>query len=198
MSLYIGNEAHRLIARHCRNAHEGDEVYVNATPIQSILAKLRDNGAAVTDTALTAEQMLLRPDIVNITRMHIYEIKPASAAWAGSAQVALYTGIFARSGVMMALGPSTEPGTSGALPAPGGVFIFGSPEPGVIVYQYRRARLVRVRKPAPARAEARAAQWSWEWELEPLTREQREQVMTATAGTVMIMLMTLLLLPVSS
>jgi hypothetical protein len=183
-----------MIARHYREAHANETVFTNSTPLQSILATLSDRGMAVDAHALDAEQGLLRPDIVNITRMHIYEIKPATAAWAGRGRVALYAGHLARAGVVLALGPSTEPGTTGAMPAPGGVFVFWSPEPGIIAYQYRRARLVRHRVRAPAGEGA----WRWEWKLEPLTRAQQEQVMVATMGTALVIMMMILLLPVGA
>lgn len=108
-----------------------------------------------------------RPDILNLTRLCIYEIKPAAAAAVGAAKAAMYVGIMEKAGITVSLGPSTDPGTRGQLPAPGGVYVFWSPQPGVIAYQYRRGRLV----PVPvAQEQAQETRAPWRWELEPLTQ----------------------------
>ena len=132
------------------------------------------------------------PDIVNLTRLHLYEIKPLAAQPLGAAKAKLYLGLFARAGVAMALGPMSEPGTSGGVPAPGGVYLFWSPEPGVIVYQYRRARLVPVPVPEPEPVVVRR----WRLELQPLTPQQRAAVTTTTLGGAMLLMMMLLLSPI--
>jgi hypothetical protein len=55
----------------------------------------------------------------------------------------------------MAAGPQTAAGTAGVVPAPGGYYMYESPLPGVILYQYRRGQYqpqpqpVRVRQPQP-------------------------------------------------
>ena len=70
--------------------------------------------------------------------------------------------------------------------------IFWSPEPGVIVYQYRRARLVPVPVPEPEPVVVRR----WQLELQPLTPQQRAAVTTTTMGGAMLLVMMLLLSPV--
>jgi hypothetical protein len=54
------------------------------------------------------------------------------------AEAAMYMALFVAAGVPMTLGPISEPGTAGIVRAPGGYYAFESPEPGVIIYQYRR------------------------------------------------------------
>ena len=100
----------------------------------------------------------------------------------------MYLGLFTRAGVAMTLGPMGEPGTSGGIPAPGGVYMFWSPEPGIIVYQYRRGRLVPVPVAEPEPVTVRR----WRFELQPLTQQQQAAVTTMTVGTAMLFVMLLL------
>src|SRR5262249_58448563 len=135
--------AHKGIADHYRAAHAGDVVRTNVSPVGSMLATLKRmrgaDGAKIDKDALSEDELGLMPDITNLTRLHLYEIKPLAAQAAGSAKAAMYVSLFAKAGVAVALGPTTEPGVEGGIPAPGGVYMFWSPQPGVIVYQYRRS-----------------------------------------------------------
>ena len=94
-------------------------------------------------------------DIANLTRRHLYEIKPAKWQALGKAEAALYVAAFAAAGLAMGFGPTNEPGTSGVIPAPGGWYTFRSPEPGVITYDYSQPPRVRVRVPVRAPATTR-------------------------------------------
>jgi hypothetical protein len=192
--LYIGNEAHREIARTYRGAHVGEGVLSNAFPMSSILTTLNEMGCKANTGALGDSERGLMPDIVNLTRLHLYEIKPLAAQALGAAEAAMYLGLFHQAGVAMTLGSVGEPGTSGGIPAPGGVYMFWSPEPGVIVYQYRRGRLVPVPVPEPEPVTVRR----WRFELQPLTRQQQEVVTTTTLGGAMLFIMMLLLAPVGA
>lgn len=190
---YIGNEVHKAIARQYEGAHASDIVRSNYFPMSSILLSLkRDLGHTSNDAALSDPEREMRPDIVNLTRLHLYEIKPATTQTLGAAQAALYVGMFGRAGIAMQLGPTGEPGTEGGIPAPGGVCMFWSPQPGVIVYQYRRGRLVPVPLPVPSPAGER----SWRFELEPLTREQQQAMTTLTLGGALLLMLMLVLAPV--
>jgi hypothetical protein len=188
---YIGNEAHKRIAHNYEVAHRNDTVRANNYPLSSILQTLVRLGRTANAGALNDDERALVPDIVNLTRLHLYEIKPLAAQRLGAARARMYHGLFARAGVAMALGPMSEPGTSGGVPAPGGVYLFWSPEPGVIVYQYRRARLVPVAVPEPEPVVVRR----WRLELQPLTPQQRAAVTTTTLGGAMLLVMMLLLSP---
>lgn len=191
--LYIGNDAHKVIAQHYQDAHPGDTIETNHVPIRSILSLLGKYGHRPSPENLTASEGRRKPDILNLNRLHLYEIKPASMEQEARASAALYVGIFHKAGITISLGPAMEPGTFGEIPAPGGVFVFSSPEPGVISYQYREGRLVPVpvaqdqRQERPARA--------WRWELQPLTPEQ-QALATAAVGTALIILIMILLAPV--
>jgi hypothetical protein len=127
-------------------------------------------------------------------RRHLYEIKPATAQAAGAARAAMYLSLFAKAGVDLTLGPMGEPGTSGGLPAPAGVFMFQSPEPGVITYEYRRGRLVPVPVPQPDPATERR----WRWELQPLTPMQKQAIVTTTVGGAMLLIIMIILAPVGA
>lgn len=114
----------------------------NYYPISSILGAFRGIQHNPNAAALTESELAMKSDIVNLTRLHLYEIKPVAAQALAATRAALYLGAFGRAGIAMRLGPIGEPGTEGGIPAPGGVFLFWSPQPGVIVYQYRGGRLV--------------------------------------------------------
>ena len=189
---YIGNEAHKAIADKYAAAHQGDQVRTNHSPLLRILRALEVLGHSINAGALGDSELGLMPDITNLSRLHLYEIKPLAAQPLGVAKANMYVGLFARAGVAMALGPMGEPGTSGGVSAPGGVYMFWSPEPGVIVYQYRRGRLVPVPVPEPQPEIVRR----WQLQLQPLTRQQQQAVTTTTLGGAMLLVMMLLLAPV--
>lgn len=185
---YIGNEAHKAIARSYKAAHGNDDVHANTSPLRRIFHDLALRGRSANAGALNDGELALMPDIANLTRLHLYEIKPLAAQPLGAAKAKMYLGLFARAGVAITLGPMGEPGTSGGMPAPGGVYLFWSPEPGVIVYQYRRARLVPVPVPEPEPVVVRR----WQLELQPLTPQQQAAVTTTTLAGAMLLIMILL------
>jgi hypothetical protein len=171
---YIGNQAHIGIAAEYVAMHPGDQVWTNYTPVNTIIRLLQAAGQVAKPDALDADQLALKPDILNGTRRHLYEIKPATASALAVTEAKMYASLFATAGIPITLGPMNEPGTRGVVPAPGGVYAFDSPAPGAIVYAYRRAQLKEVRVPE-AEGERR-------WELKPLSREQQEAL---ARGTVM-------------
>jgi len=147
---YIGNSAHIAIAARYASQHTGDAAFYNFSPISAIVEAARALGRTVNPAALTAAQLGLKPDIANLTRVHLYEIKPTRLQTLGAAEALLYQAAFVLAGIPMLLGPIGEPGTSGTVPAPGGWFTFSSPEPGVITYGYRQPRRRRVRAQQPS------------------------------------------------
>jgi Domain of unknown function (DUF4157) len=152
---YIGNEAHAGIARSYLAAHGGEAVRTNVSPVGSMLTTLQRmlgaQGEKIDKGALSEDELALMPDITNLTRLHLYEIKPLATEAAGAAKAAMYVSLFAKAGVAVTLGPTTEPGVEGGIPAPAGVYMFWSPQPGVIVYQYRKGKLVPVPCSNPSR-----------------------------------------------
>lgn len=148
--LYIGDKAHRAIAARYIATHPGQGVFTNFTPLGTILGRLALEGIPGLDPkALGGAEKLLRPDILNSKQRHLYEIKPEKSAALAQAEAQVYIAALARAGLVVTLGPTTEPGTHGVLPAPGGVFRFWSPVPGVIVYQYSKPRPQPVPVPQP-------------------------------------------------
>ena len=149
--LYIGNQAHEGIAFYYQELHRGELVFANFDPISRILGEML--GANV--GAVGKDQLALRPDITNVTLRELYEVKPLGAAAEAATELALYLGIFELAGVPMAAGSSTAPGTAGVIPAPDGHYLFESPAPGIILYQYRKGDYepqpepAREREPAP-------------------------------------------------
>lgn len=193
--LYIGNDAHKAIADHYQRLHRGEIVRSNSVPISTLLEILEAQGHQVDRSSLTEQELDRRPDILNVTRLCLYEIKPESAAGAGQGQAAMYISILAKAGVAVSLGPSNDPGTSGQLPAPGGVFLFQSVRPGVIEYQYRHGHLVPVPIPLARPGHQEAPERTWRWELQPLSPAQQSALATATLGTALLILMAILLAP---
>src|SRR5262249_46636368 len=97
---YIGNEVHKAIAIQYEGAHASDVVRSNYYPMSSILRTLgRELGHAPNDAALSDAELGMKPDIANLTRLHLYEIKPASAQALGAAKAALHVGVFGRAGI---------------------------------------------------------------------------------------------------
>jgi hypothetical protein len=76
----------------------------------------------------------------------VYEIKPWWLAEVAAAEAAMYCAGMTQAGVPAALGRMGFPGTFGAVPAPNGYYVFESPLPGVIAYQYFRASPVEIRE----------------------------------------------------
>ena len=111
----------------------------------------------------------------------------------------MFVALFRKANAAMMLGPMTDPGVTGQLPAPDGVFQFWSPGPGVILYRYRKVRPVPVPVPVPVPAPARQDQKKpsgMRFELEPLPQVAPEALLPGTAGALMLILMMILLAPV--
>jgi len=195
---YVGTAAHTAIAGVYQAAHPADQVFTNTAPIVSILRLLtnlaKNPGGGI--DALASDELARRPDIANMSRHHLYEIKPATAQAEAAAQARMYLSLFAKAGIEMTLGSSAEPGTFGALPAPAGVFMFQSPEPGVITYEYRRGRLVPV--PVPEREPEPVRERRWRWELKPLTPMQKQAIVTTTVGGAMLIILMIILAPLGA
>jgi Domain of unknown function (DUF4157) len=194
--LYRGNVAHDAIARYYEGKHAAERVFRNSMPISTILVALAEQGHQVDRSRLTKQEGDRRPDILNVTRLCLYEIKPEGAASSGESQAMMYISILNKAGVAVSLGPAEDPGTSGQLPAPGGVFIFRSVRPGVIEYRYREGRLVPVPIPVTRDVRQNAPERSWNWELQPLTPAQQTALATAAVGTALLILAMILLSPV--
>ena len=135
---YIGNAAHVAIAAGYAALHRTDAAFYNFTPVASILQAAAALGLTVNPAILGAAQLGLKPDIANITRFQLYEIKPVALQSAGRVEALLYSAALTAAGLPVLLGPVNEPGTAGAVPAPGGWFVYWAPEPGVISYRYRQ------------------------------------------------------------
>jgi Domain of unknown function (DUF4157) len=186
---YIGTEAHIAIATVYEDAHYGDQTFYNFFEMSAILRAASRMGQVKKPDALNEKEMGLKPDIANLTKHHLYEIKPVDSLALGRAEMKLYLGLFMAAGIPMTPGPITEDGTQGAFPAPAGVFFFESPEPGVIVYRYRKGSLVPelVYETAEATEPSKAR---WRYVLKP---EQKAVIAgTVTVGVGLIILIIVL------
>ncbi len=143
---YIGNEAHKRIAANYREKHPGERLFMNNTSFVGILGNLRQE---VLLDKLTSKEKLLKPDIFNATKGHLYEIKPANSIGLALTEVVMYQQIFQKLGLRAELGPSNDPGVNGIIAAPGGHYIFASPLPGVIVYQKKNGNYQPKTVPMP-------------------------------------------------
>jgi hypothetical protein len=166
---YIGNQAHDAIADYYEEMHREDQVFSNHLPLATVLKERQKSGVPGLDAAALGGAGALRPDILNATRHHLYEIKPAQGQAVAATEATVYVTALARAGLVVTLGPSTEPGTSGVVPAPAGFFHFWSPAAGVIVYQYQKPQPVPVVQPVaqpreqPAFDMSRVLEWKY-WE----------------------------------
>jgi hypothetical protein len=188
---YIGNQAHIQIAAYYAAAHSGDVAFYNFTPMSTILNSWTQMGNTLTGT-LSAANAILKPDIANLSRHHLYEIKPVTSQGLAVTEATMYMGLFTSVGIAMTLGPTGEPGTTGVVPAPGGVYIFSAPVPGAITYQYRRAQAVRVPVEEPS------GERRWRIELRPLTPQEQAAIVTTTVGGMMLIMIMIALSPVGA
>ena len=146
---YIGNEAHSGIAAHYIAQHLGEEIYANFVPITTLIGHAVRMGMSANSLLLNAAQLALRPDITNLTRLHLYEIKPLATQAQATIEATAYMTALQAAGLPVVLGPTTARGTRGTIPAPAGFYVFWSALPGTIVYQYGRVPPIRVPGRAP-------------------------------------------------
>ena len=153
--LRIGNLAHRLIAGFYRAAHSGDVVFTNYYGMKRLILEMSAlHSVSYNVAALSAEEQRKKPDITNLSRPHLYEIKPAALAGLAAAEAAEYIAFFAKAGIIMPPGPVGEPGTNGTIPIPPiGFFSFDSPDPGIILYGLR-VRMKAAQAAAQSKAES--------------------------------------------
>jgi hypothetical protein len=137
--LEAGNLAHSLIG--------GVYVALNPMsfydlPIAAYAARLANKFKARGTTKDLMMNLDMRPDIVDLTKLEIYEIKPFTAQALAVAEmreyIALMDGILKQS--VFQPGKPTNPGTTGTLPftdqGKSGVLIWGCPVPGAILYRF--------------------------------------------------------------
>jgi hypothetical protein len=144
---YIGNEIHKRIADNYEIQHPGQFIVKNHYPIKSVF---KDHFKGVADvTKLSAKDLDLKPDILNVTQRDIYEIKPENQIANAVIERDAYIAIFDAAGVKIKPGTSTERGANGVVQAPGGYAMYYSPIPGVILYKYKRGDFDPVNAPLP-------------------------------------------------
>jgi hypothetical protein len=191
---YLGTAAHLAIAAEYALMHPADVVNTNTVAIGRILNVLTGppfNLLPQRDV-LDGTRLASQPDICNLTLRHVYEIKPAGSQGQGRSEAAWYVESFVMAGVPMILGPSTAAGTTGVVPAPDGIYLFRSPEAGVIVYERRRMQVEPV--PADERERARLP----EFRLAPLSQQQQQAVATMTVGGTMLIILAIIFSPVGA
>lgn len=193
-AFYIGSEAHIAIALVYDEAHPGDITFYNTREMATILRSAQRMGQVKNPDELTDKQMGLKPDITNLSKHHLYEIKPVDQQGLGRTQMMLYLSLFNAAGVPMTPGPTTEDGTMGAIPAPDGVFLFLSPEPGVIIYRYRKGSLVPELVYDEVKATEPASE-RWRYVLKP---QEKAAIATVTVGTGMVLILMIIFAPVGA
>ncbi len=144
---YIGRGIHDAIATRYRTLHPTDEMVTNSRPLKSIFGRYYP-GKAVTQ-GMTEKQLDLRPDILNITKGHLFEIKPLNDIAGAVLQRELYINTMAAAGITVQAGPSSEPGASGTVAVPSGYALYWSPLPGVIIYRKYNGNFDPAKLPLP-------------------------------------------------
>lgn len=127
---YIGGEVHDRIAEYYESVHRDDFIYKNFTSVSSILKRQGMKDFKKIDVEL----LRLRPDIVNITKRHLYEIKSDRCRLQGIAQLMRDKAAFMAAEFPIESGPINELGTFGAVSAPAGIALFRAELPGLITY----------------------------------------------------------------
>jgi hypothetical protein len=83
----------------------------------------------------------MRPDIVDLGKLEIFEIKPAGSTELAVAEATEYVELFNGldlEQLTFSLGNPGNPGTEGMIPGPDEIIVWASPLPGAIVYEYVR------------------------------------------------------------
>lgn len=151
-----GTLAHSLIGAYYRSFHPSDAVIVNAQeedqvevtflnnfPVSTILRSFEsENGVTVNYSRVTDAELRKRPDITNVTKQELYEIKPSTNRQLrnGERQRDQYLSVFNRAlGVgYVKAGSANDPGSYGSIPIPGKsdeLLVFAPIRPGLILYR---------------------------------------------------------------
>jgi hypothetical protein len=140
---FLGNAAHRLIAYMYGVDHPQNEVFYNQVSLFSILSKV-DIGDP---SRLLQNEMLLRPDITDVSLRQVFEIKPQGEAGLQEGRQAVQTYIAALNRAVRKRRPF-----SGGIGFQGQILIrfaqgqyiwrleWQTPEPGVIQYRWTRSQ----------------------------------------------------------
>ena len=72
--------------------------------------------------------------------------------------------------------------------------MFWTPQPGVIVYQYRGGKRV----PVPVLEPEPVKERRWKFEFRPMTQQQQAAVSTVTVGGMLLLIAMILLAPVGA
>ena len=81
----------------------------------------------------------MRPDIVDLGKLQLFEIKPLGSAGLAVPEALLYISLFNALGlseISFKLGNPSNPGTAGMIPGPQQTLVWASPLPGAIIYNF--------------------------------------------------------------
>jgi hypothetical protein len=152
---YIGTRIHAAIAKNYQDANSGDLVYLNYSPISTILGKSFPDANL---SKFPKEKLGMKPDILNITKKHLYEIKSEASVADAVIERDVYIALFKMAGIEIFQGPSNAPGANGVVQAPGGHAIYYSPVPGVILYRKKNGDFDPTKVPITATLEEKEKQ----------------------------------------
>ncbi len=142
---YIGNAIHASIAERYRRFNLGDSIQTNHISLGAILK----DDFSLNSSKLSTAQRRLQPDILNVTKRHLYEIKSEKQIANAVIERDIYLEALNLAGAKIIGGPSTAPGANGVVEAPGGYALYYSPLPGVIVYRLGRGDFDPGKVPLP-------------------------------------------------
>ncbi len=145
--MYVGSKVHEKIAERYERQNPSDLVFSNSIPMSSIFKKGFDLDS--TKLALSSKQLGLKPDILNVTKKHLYEIKPEKQIANAVIERDVYITVLETAGVPVERGPMNAPGANGVIEAPGGHALYYSPLPGVILYRVRKGDYDPAKVPLP-------------------------------------------------
>jgi RHS repeat-associated protein len=154
---YVGNEIHKEIAAYYTATHPGNVIYTNYHSIAEIA-----NALGLGNKSVKGEDV--EPDIADFgpvgskRKVKIYEIRPEDDLVGAETKAISEVAVLNAKGIPARLGPMSEPGTYGWVPAPNGWAKFWSPVPGVIVYKYVRDEPPGKKKKAQEKADEKPKQ----------------------------------------
>ena len=135
--MFQGTDIHNKIAEAYEKRHPVQTMRFNYYPIKSLLSILNISSAET--NMLSEKERNMKPDITNLTLMHLYEIKPRGNEMQAKNEAERYkevmNKVLAPYGTYIMLGPVTDEGVKGQIiTGKGKVVNYASPMDGVIIY----------------------------------------------------------------
>ena len=136
--MFQGTDIHKKIAKKYEEMHPNTQtIRSNYYPVKSLLSALGFSSTEI--NMLSEKERNMKPDITNLTLMHLYEIKPEGREMQAKKEVEKYKEAMNKAlapEAYIILGPTTDEGVKGQIVTKKGKLVnYASPMDGVIIYQ---------------------------------------------------------------